>query len=176
MTTNPTPLTLAALNAMERPQFVAALGEVFEYAPWVAETAALQRPFASVPDMHRHMMEVVQASPREQVIRFLCGHPELSAHAVHAGTLTSDSLQEQQGAGLGDLPADQADRLNMLNRTYRGKHGFPFIACVRHYTRTGLFAELSSRSERDTDQEMAEALRQIGFITGLRLQQRVQPG
>lgn len=174
MTTNPTPLTLAALNAMAPEHFVAALGEVFEYAPWVAEAAAQQRPFASVQDMHRRMMAVVHASPREQVVRFLCGHPELSAHAVHAGTLTSDSQQEQQGAGLGDLPADQADRLAMLNQAYRSKHGFPFIACVRHYTRTGLFAELNSRSERGTDNELAEALRQIGFITGLRLQQRVQ--
>ena len=156
--------TLDELNIMTTAAFAAALGEVFEYAPWVAEAAAQQRPFASLDALHQAMLAAVHDSPREQTLRFLCGHPELSASAVRSGTLTVDSQQEQQSAGLGDLE---------LNDTYRKRHGFPFIACVRHYTRAGLFAELASRAERGTEQEFAEALRQIGFISRLRLAQRV---
>lgn len=177
MTTVLTPIpTLAELNAMAPADFAAMLGEVFEYAPWVAQAAAARRPFASIDELHGAMLAAVHSSPREQVVAFLCGHPELSAGAVRSGTLTSDSQQEQQGAGLGELAKEQAEWLVRLNRSYRSRHGFPFIACVRHYTRAGLFAELVSRAERDTEQEFAEALRQIGFISGLRLAQRVGPG
>ncbi len=172
-TTTPSSPSLSELNAMAPQAFVAALAEVFEYAPWVAETAQRQRPFASVEALHRSMLMAVRSRPLDQVVQFLCGHPELSAGAVHSGTLTSDSLQEQQSAGLGELPSEQAELLARLNRSYRSRHGFPFIACVRHYTRAGLFAELASRTERETEQEFAEALRQIGFISGLRLAQRV---
>lgn len=154
-------------------EFVQALGEVFEYAPWVAQAAEQQRPFSSVDALHQVMLAAVHASPREQTVRFLCGHPELSAGAVRSGTLTSDSQQEQQSVGLGDLDVGQGERLETLNKTYRARHGFPFIACVRHYTRAGLFAELVSRTERDTEDEFAEALRQIGFISRFRLLQRV---
>lgn len=176
MTTTTTHTTLAELNTMTREAFVAALGEVFEYAPWVAESAAAQRPFNSLDALHASMLAAVHASPREQTVRFLCGHPELSATAVRSGTLTSDSQQEQQSAGLGDLEQEQGERLAALNKTYLTRHGFPFIACVRHYTRAGLFAELTSRTERDTEQEFAEALRQISFISRLRLSQRVSVG
>lgn len=168
--------TLGELNTMAHGAFVAALGEVFEYAPWVAEAAASQRPFDSIDALHGAMLAAVHASPREQAVRFLCGHPELSASAVRSGTLTSDSQQEQQSAGLGDLEQEQGERLAALNQAYRSRHGFPFIACVRHYTRVGLFAELASRTERGTEQEFAEALRQIGFISRLRLSQRVRAG
>ena len=165
--------TLDALNTIAPAAFVAALGEVFEYAPWVAEAAARQRPFDSLDALHQAMLAAVHASPREQTVRFLCGHPELSASAVRSGTLTVDSQQEQQSAGLGDLEQEQGERLAALNQAYRTRHGFPFIACVRHYTRAGLFAELASRTARGTEQEFAEALRQIGFISRLRLAQRV---
>ncbi|MDR2335807.1 2-oxo-4-hydroxy-4-carboxy-5-ureidoimidazoline decarboxylase [Diaphorobacter ruginosibacter] len=166
--------TLDELNAMTPAAFVEALGEVFEYAPWVAESAAAQRPFASIDALHAAMIGAVHASPREQAVRFLCGHPELSANAVRSGTLTADSQQEQQGAGFGEMAQEQGERLAALNQTYRTRHGFPFIACVRHYTRVGIFAELASRTERGTEQEFSEALRQIGFISRLRLSQRVR--
>lgn len=175
MTSNTTSsiATLDELNTMTPVAFAAALGEVFEYAPWVAEAAAHQRPFASLDALHRAMLAAVHRSPREQTLRFLCGHPELSVGAVRSGTLTSDSQQEQQSAGLGDLAQEQGEHLAALNQAYRMRHGFPFIACVRHYTCAGLFAELASRTERGTEQEFAEALRQIGFISRLRLSQRV---
>jgi 2-oxo-4-hydroxy-4-carboxy-5-ureidoimidazoline decarboxylase len=40
-------ITLDELNRMDQGAFVGALGEVFEHAPWVAETAFAARPFAS---------------------------------------------------------------------------------------------------------------------------------
>ncbi len=44
---------LGALNGAERGAFVAALGGIFENAPWVAEHVVASRPFATVADLHR---------------------------------------------------------------------------------------------------------------------------
>ena len=38
-------LTLDALNRMKAADFAAAIGDTFEVAPWVAESAAARRPF-----------------------------------------------------------------------------------------------------------------------------------
>jgi len=164
---------LRALNAMDRAAFSAALGETFEHSPWVADAAWANRPFASVQALHDAMMAVVHDCGRGRQIEFLRGHPELSAGAVRAGALTADSMAEQKGAGLGALSAGEEEALARMNKAYSLRHGFPFIVCARHYTKAGIFAELASRSAREPGQELAEALRQIGFITRMRLERRV---
>ena len=55
--------TLAELNAMAPADFAATLGEVFEHAAWVADTAAARRPFATVADLHSAMLDVVAGAP-----------------------------------------------------------------------------------------------------------------
>ena len=40
-------MTLAELNAMSAPEFVASLGGLFEHSPWVPERVAPMRPFAA---------------------------------------------------------------------------------------------------------------------------------
>ena len=41
------PYSLAAINQMDRAQFVECVGWVFEHSPWVAERASHRRPFES---------------------------------------------------------------------------------------------------------------------------------
>lgn len=167
--------TLVQLNALDEEAFVAALGDIFEHAPWVAAQAHARRPFTALRQLHAAMLGAVHASPVQRQVDFLCGHPELSAEAVRSGGLTRASDDEQRSAGLQSLSARDEAWLAEHNQRYRARHGFPFIACVRHYTQAGLFAELQSRCERDTEQERREALRQIGFITWTRLSARVTP-
>ncbi|WP_076998094.1 2-oxo-4-hydroxy-4-carboxy-5-ureidoimidazoline decarboxylase [Variovorax sp. KK3] len=166
-------LDLRALNAMDRAAFTAALGETFEHSPWVAEAAWAARPFATVQALHDAMMAVVLDCGRSRQIEFLRGHPELSAAAVRANSMTADSMDEQKSAGLGTLSASEEDSLARLNKAYRTRHGFPFIACARHYTKPGIFAELASRGAREPGQDLGEALRQIGFISRMRLERRL---
>ena len=57
-------LTLSGLNELPASSFVAALGEVFEHAPWVAEAAAAGRPYPTVTALHDAMMQAVRQAPR----------------------------------------------------------------------------------------------------------------
>jgi 2-oxo-4-hydroxy-4-carboxy-5-ureidoimidazoline decarboxylase len=48
----PRVIDLASLSAATRDDFVAALGDIFEHTPWIAERAYAARPFESVDALH----------------------------------------------------------------------------------------------------------------------------
>jgi len=168
-----TGLTLADLSAMPRDAFVAALGEIFEHAPWVAEAAWAARPYASATALHDAMMAAVRAAPAQQQIAFLRGHPELAGREAQAGTMTDHSTHEQHGAGLNALRRDELDELQRLNARYAQRHGFPFIIAVLRHDKAQIFDALRTRIERDTRREVAEALGQISMITRRRIAVRL---
>ncbi|AFQ49005.1 2-oxo-4-hydroxy-4-carboxy-5-ureidoimidazoline decarboxylase [Burkholderia cepacia] len=164
---------LAAINTMAKDQFVQALGDIFEHSPDVAEDAWNARPFASVDALHDAMMASIRGRGLDARKAFFDRHPELSAQAVRGGGLTDASVSEQTSAGLDALTDAEETRLQQMNRQYREQHGFPFIICVRHYTKAGIFFELESRVSRDTAFELDYALNQIKAITRRRLDLRV---
>ncbi len=164
--------SLDALNAASDADFAAVLGAVFEDAPWVAEGAAAARPFATVAALHEAMLGAVRAAPPERVTAFLRGHPELGGAAAAAGTIGAASMAEQSALGL-QRPEDDAAALSALNRAYLDRFGFPFILCVRRHTRASVLAEFKRRLDNDPAAEQAAALREIGFITRLRLLDQV---
>lgn len=167
-------LDLDAINAMDRDDFVAALGSTFEHSPWVAEGAWAARPFASLDALHAAMIGVVRGAARDTQVAFLCGHPELAGKEAQAGTMTSESVGEQASAGLNALSQGEMGELRELNARYRERHGFPFIVAVRRHSKTEIFNLLRSRLARDNDDlELNEALAQIAYITRLRVEAKV---
>ena len=158
-------VTLDGLNTASAADFIAALGEVFEHAPWVAEQAASARPFATVAELHEAMVAVVKSAPADRVVAFLRGHPELSGAAALAGTMASHSTAEQAGLGL-DRPAGD---IEALNAAYTARFAIPFIVCVRRHTRTSLLSEFRRRLDHDAESEQTAALQEICLITRLRL-------
>jgi 2-oxo-4-hydroxy-4-carboxy-5-ureidoimidazoline decarboxylase len=164
---------IANVNAMDKAAFVAALGDVFEHSPWVAERAYQRRPFASPADLHDAMADAVRAAPREQQTALLLAHPDLAGKEAHAGTMTSSSVSEQASAALDRLSPEEMARIAGLNRAYRARHGFPFIVAVRHYTKAGIFYEFERRIANDTESEHAWALSQVFAITRMRVDARV---
>ena len=112
-------VALAELNAADAAAFMAALGDVYEHAPWVAQAASKQRPFATLAAMHVAMMDAVRAAPPEQRLALIKGHPDLAGKAVRAGTMTVDSKAEQASAGLDRLSAAEFAQFHRLNDAYR---------------------------------------------------------
>jgi len=145
MSTKSPTFTLAALNKMAQAGFAAALGDIFEQAPWVAGGAASRRPFGTVTDLHDAMLAVLAAATPELVIGFLNNHPDLAGLAAQTPQLTAHSKDEQAGAGLDELTPEETARLARWNAEYRARFGFPFIICVRRHTRASIFAEFSRR-------------------------------
>src|SRR6476661_5631953 len=132
---------LAALNAADRDAFVAALGGIFEHAPWVAERAFALRPFATVADLHRALM----AAGEEEQLAFIRGHPELGGKVARAGAMTAESRREQGSLGLDRLSDKEFARFERLNADYRARFGMPFIICVRRHTRDSILDNFERR-------------------------------
>jgi len=170
-------LTLDRLNAMDAPAFAEALGEVFEDAPWVAAAAASGRPYPTVAALHDAMMAVLAAQPRQTLLAFLRGHPELGGKVARAGAMTAESRAEQGALRLDRLSDAEFERFEALNKAYGERFGFPFIICVRRQTRDAILDEFARRLALDSEAEFAAALEEIGHITRLRLVAKVEgPG
>ena len=166
-------VALADLNRMAPPAFAAAIGDVFELAPWVAEAVHGKRPFASVTGLHRAMMAALRAVAREAQVVFLGQHPDLAGKAARAGDVTAESKREQASAGLDALSEEEFTRFHRLNDAYKSKFGFPFIVCVRRHTRDSILEQFERRLPNDENVELTTALQEVFFITRLRLSAKV---
>jgi 2-oxo-4-hydroxy-4-carboxy-5-ureidoimidazoline decarboxylase len=164
--------TLDQLNTMAPDAFVAALDGVFEHAAWVAEAAAPQRPFLTVMALHDALMAVVHAAPEDIRVRFLRGHPALSPKALADPGLTASSRAEQGGLGMSSL-GERLEKFEASSSAYEAHFGFPFIVCVRRQTPEFVLRGLERRLANTPDRELAAALTEIGYITRLRLVDRV---
>ena len=112
-------IALEHLNRLPEPQFVAALGAIFEHSPWVADRVASLRPFKSGLALHAAMSDAVLRAPAELQSALILAHPELAGRAAQRGELTQASSGEQKGAGLSALTPEQFERLTTLNRQDR---------------------------------------------------------
>ena len=162
-------MTLDEVNTASVADLVAALGAIFEHAPWVAEHAAAARPFATVAALHEAMLAAVYAAPEATQLAFLRGHPELGGAAARGGQMAAHSIAEQRALGLDSLADDRATAIQALNAQYSECFGFPFILCVTRHTRASILANFVRRLEHAPDIEMRTALAEIGLITRLRL-------
>lgn len=169
-------MRLSELNALEKRDFVALLGGVFEHSPWVAERAWRRRPFQSVEELHRAMLDAVfEATPEEQ-LSLARAHPELAGKEATQGELTAHSTSEQDRLGFTSLTREEVMKMAEINGRYRERHGFPCIVALRlHGDRASVMAEMERRLEEDSEAELRRALEQIGHITRGRLDKIVRP-
>jgi 2-oxo-4-hydroxy-4-carboxy-5-ureidoimidazoline decarboxylase len=168
-----TPVTLDDLNRMDRRAFAAALGDVFEHSPWVAETAHAHRPFASLSALFQALTETVRNAGAERQGALIRSHPDLAGKAAREGALTAASAQEQAGAGLDRLSEEEFAAFNRLNEAYRAKFNMPFVVCVRRHGKESVLRLFERRLRHDEATEREAALGEILRIAALRLDQRV---
>ena len=169
-----TTVPLQSLNHADKTAFVAALGEIYEHAPWVAEAVFAQRPFATLAALHEAMLAAVRAAAPEQRMALLKAHPDLAGKAARAGAVTTDSKAEQANAGLDRLSEAEYANFRRLNDAYRSKFGIPFIVCARRHTKDSILRHFEHRLHNSVTAEPKAALNEVFRIAALRLDQRVE--
>jgi 2-oxo-4-hydroxy-4-carboxy-5-ureidoimidazoline decarboxylase len=165
--------TLEQLNKIDQAQFVAALGDIFEHSPWVAERMASKRPFKDVRALLAAMTAAVNAATADEKLTLLRAHPDLAGKAARAGKLTRDSTAEQASAGLDQLSEREYESFQGFNANYQKKFGIPFIVCVRRHTKDSILKQFARRIGNTRDAEVATALKEVFRIAALRLDQRI---
>lgn len=167
-------LTLAQLNAAAPAAAVAMLDGVYEHSPWIAQRALVQRPFRSLAHLKHALVQALAASSADEQIGLIRAHPELAGKAMVSKTLTAESTNEQNKAGLTDCTPEEFAQIQKLNADYNAKFGFPFILAVRGPRGTGLakreiIETFARRLHNHPSFELGEALRNIHRIAEIRL-------
>jgi 2-oxo-4-hydroxy-4-carboxy-5-ureidoimidazoline decarboxylase len=165
--------TLVELNACSTGDFVAALANVFEHSPWIAEQAAALRPFAGVRGLFDAMRSAVERAPQELQLALIRAHPDLANKTQRAAGLTAESTAEQDSIGLDRLSDAEYQAFEGVNGAYRSKFGFPYIVCVRRQTKDSILRDFERRLPNDTATEIKTSIAEIGRIAALRLDQLV---
>ncbi|MDR3016638.1 MAG: 2-oxo-4-hydroxy-4-carboxy-5-ureidoimidazoline decarboxylase [Delftia acidovorans] len=167
-------LTLEQLNAADLATAASLLDGLYEHSPWIAEAALAQRPFRSLAQIKYAMAQVLDKAPVQAKLDLIRAHPELAGKAMETNTLTAESTNEQNKAGLTRCTPEELEHIRRLNAEYGKRFGFPFILAVRGPRGTGLAkAEIIETFERrlhnHPDFELGEALRNIHRIAEIRL-------
>jgi 2-oxo-4-hydroxy-4-carboxy-5-ureidoimidazoline decarboxylase len=161
---------LATLNAASKSEFMRVVGDVVEHSPWVADRAFAARPFHSLDDLNAKLMACIRESPDAEKIELFNRHPELAGREAFAGEMTEASTGEQDRLGLTRLQPQQYQRLSRLNRDYRAKFGFPFIAALRlHPDLDSVIRDGEARLNNGLEAEIAATMQQISAIVAGRL-------
>jgi 2-oxo-4-hydroxy-4-carboxy-5-ureidoimidazoline decarboxylase len=164
---------LEELNACTESDFVAALANIFEYSPWVAEQAFAARPFAGVNALLAAMKAAVERAPEGLRLALIKSHPDLADKTRRAAGLTAESSAEQNSVGLDRLSDAEYEAFERVNNAYRAKFGFPYIVCVRRHTRDSILKDFERRLPNDVGTETKTSIEEICRIAALRLDQLV---
>lgn len=158
-------IALSEINGLSREDLVRVVGPVFEHSPWIAETAAQQRPFPTRAALHAALCAIVQSASEAQQLALIRAHPDLVGRVV----LTAESNREQTSAGLMQLTADEVALFDRYNTEYKSRFGFPFIICARKNKKEAILGAFPVRLTNSREAEIRTALDQIFQIAELRL-------
>ncbi|OQW88400.1 MAG: OHCU decarboxylase [Rhodoferax ferrireducens] len=162
------------LNTAPLEEALSLLDGLYEHSPWIAREALKQRPFASLAQLKVRLAQVLDAAVREAQIGLIRAHPELAGKAMVSQSLTTESTNEQNKAGLTNCSAEEFAKLQQLNAAYNAKFGWPFILAVRGprglgLSRAEIIATFERRLHGHPDFELQECLRNIHRIAEIRL-------
>jgi 2-oxo-4-hydroxy-4-carboxy-5-ureidoimidazoline decarboxylase len=159
-------------SSLDRTQFVALHGRVYEHSPWIAETAwsaGLKPQHDTVEGLHQALAAIVDAAPRARQLALLNAHPDLAGRLAVSGELTAESTSEQASAGLDKCSPDEFRRFTELNEAYKRKFPFPFIMAVKGRSRAEILKAFEHRIHSAEDIEFRTALSEVHKIALIRL-------
>jgi N-carbamoyl-L-amino-acid hydrolase len=162
-------IALEELNRLAPESFAQTLAGIFEHSPWVAQRAAICRPFGSRLQLLEAMRSVVNSAGSEEQLALINAHPKLGTRGRNRQQLTQASSREQKRAGLDACSDEEFAQLEGINAAYVEKFGFPFILAVRGHDPPSIIAHMQRRLRHDSAQEVHAALHEIGLIAAYRL-------
>ncbi|MCE7876318.1 MAG: 2-oxo-4-hydroxy-4-carboxy-5-ureidoimidazoline decarboxylase [Betaproteobacteria bacterium PRO3] len=157
------------------------MGERQDADPWAARghgscsaevgasATALRVPPSSCERIIASTTRMPRTASEAEKVALIRAHPELAGREAREGTLTRESEREQAAAGLGTLDTAEAAELRALNARYLDRFGFPFVICARQNRKDAIMGTLRARLANSRDQEIANAIAQIGEIARLRI-------
>ena len=156
------------INKLAKSEFIKVFFNIFESSSWIAEKLYKLKPFDNFEDLSTKILDIFENTAKENHIKILKAHPDL-ANKTKIGSLTADSKNEQNSAGLDKCTPEEFDEFQNLNFQYKKKFGFPFIFAVKDKSKLEILTSFRKRISCDINVEFEEAKKQVKKIASLRL-------
>ena len=156
------------INKLSKTGFIKVFGNIFENSEWIANELYNQKPFIDFMKLSSNMIKIFENTTKENQLKILNSHPDL-ANKTKIETLTADSKNEQDSAGLDKCTLEEFNDFKNLNLEYKKKFGFPFIFAVKDKSKLQILANFKKRISCDINVEFEEAKTQVKKIASLRL-------
>lgn len=158
---------IEAVNAMDREEFVATFGTLFNGATWPLERAWQARPFADAPALREAIEDAVLAADRSEQDALIAAYPDMgtlvTADEEEAGRIS----QDVGSLALDGLSEEDVEALTDLSARYQEKFGLPFVAFLG---RTDSFRQILAdgvrRLDHSPEHERRVALTEVAEIAG----------
>jgi OHCU decarboxylase len=151
-------MDVAALDAMPKAEFVAAVAPLFEGAPHFLDRLAGARPFGAPEELFRRARAIALSMPESEQIELIDAHPRLGAPPGSVSTMS----YEEQGYDR-DTTEAMAD-LERLNREYEARFGFRYCVFVDGRSRRELVPVLEAALSAERSAEIQRALGDVVAI------------
>jgi OHCU decarboxylase len=164
-------------SRMDKAEFVAVFGDIFEHSAWIAGQvwdSGLDASHDSAAGLHSAFADVILAADQQQKLSLLRAHPELGLGMASGQELTLSSQAEQRGAGLDRCSSSEFAAFQSLNQSYRARFGFPFIMAVKGYGRSEILEAFRIRLANTREQEVLAALEQVIRIGLFRIESKFE--
>jgi len=156
------------INKLPKSEFIKVFGNIFESSSWISEELYKLKPFDGFEELSTKILDIFENATKESQIKILRAHPDL-ANKTKIGSLTTDSKNEQNSAGLDKCTPEEFDEFKNLNFKYKKKFGFPFIFAVKDKSKLEILTSFRKRISCDINVEFEEAKKQVKKIANLRL-------
>jgi OHCU decarboxylase len=162
---------------MDKAEFMAVFGGVFEHSAWIADQvwdSGLDACHDSAAGLHSAFADAIHTADQQQKLALLRAHPELGLGMASEADLTASSRAEQRGAGLDRCSSSEYAELKSLNESYRERFGFPFIMAVKGQGRRDIVQAFKSRLTNSRERELQTALEQVLRIGMFRIESKFE--
>ncbi len=153
------------LNNLNRDKFISLFGVIFEKTQWIAEKLFEQKPFKDKGDLINKIIQIYEASPKNETLNILRSHPKLAVEK----NLTEHSNKEQSRANLKNCTQEEFEEFEKLNDEYEKKFCFPFIIAVKGKNKIEILNNFRQRINNDVEFEFKESKKQVKKIALFRL-------
>ncbi|MCP1189291.1 factor-independent urate hydroxylase [Priestia flexa] len=162
--------TIHEVNELPEQTFIGLFQDIYEHSSWIVKKVAPLRPFSSLQEFHHQTIRVIDEASNQRKLDLLQAHPNLGAKIA----MTTHSINEQTGAGLTSLTAEEYEHFTNANKTYMNRFGFPFIVAVRGKTKSTIYQSLIDRLQNDKKTEFTTALAEVYKIAYFRLVDKIK--
>ena len=165
------------INKLSEIQFIKIFANIFENSQFIAEALYKKKGdgFNDFEDLTKKMLNIFENTTKEQKLKILNAHPDLADKAKIA-SLTSDSKNEQNSAGLDQCTENEFNEFKKLNDLYKKKYNFPFILAAKGKNKNEILNNFRKRVLSEPEIEFDEAIKQVKQIASLRLKELYDKG